>query len=269
MERSYHYRIILKFNLLFLFATTFSNCFSQKAVMPAFSVEEDTRKVKAILKIIDQDISEVSVYADDVVHMAQGSRAVTNKAELAKILRAEAAGGKTMMTHELITVNSYSDLVLTRGRATGTYYPGGGGAAIPFETNNMITFKRMEDGTLKIWQVIFNRINLESISKALNPFNKFFGEWTLKDDNWSHNWGQGMEHIKIANHHTINRELNTNNSMLSVIDGTPPYGHIFWSYNPVKKEVHHLSSFGESRAGVGKGSVNENGDVTLKVSFEF
>src|SRR5688572_33120451 len=76
--------------------------------------------------------------------------------------------------------------------------------------------------------------------QTTNPFQKFVGEWTLKDDNWSHNWGQGMEHIKIPNHHTICKELNTSNSLLAVIDGTPPYGHIFWSYNPVKKEVHHL-----------------------------
>jgi hypothetical protein len=104
--------------------------------------------------------------------------------------------------------------------------------------------------------------------QSKNPFYKFIGEWTLKGDNWSQNWGQGTEHIKIPNHHTICKELNTSNSLLAVIDGTPPYGHIFWTYNPVKKEVNHLSSFGDIRIGVGKGTVNENGDVTLKVSFE-
>ena len=100
-----------------------------------------------------------------------------------------------------------------------------------------------------------------------NPFKKFIGEWTLKNDNWSQNWGNGDEHIKIPNHHTICQQLNTDNTLLAVIDGTPPYGHIFWSYNPVKKEVDHLSSFGTTRAGVGKGTVNENGDVSLKISF--
>lgn len=103
--------------------------------------------------------------------------------------------------------------------------------------------------------------------KPKNPFNKFIGEWTLKDNNWSHNWGNGTENIKIPNHHTICKELNTTNSLLAVIDGTPPYGHIFWSYNPVKNEVDHLSSFGTTRAGVGKGTVNENGDIFLKISF--
>lgn len=107
-----------------------------------------------------------------------------------------------------------------------------------------------------------------NLTTQKNPFRKFFGEWTLKNDDWSHNWGNGMEHIKIPNHHTVCKDINTSNSLLAIIDGTPPYGHIFWSYNPVKKIVHHLSSFGESRSGVGQGTVNENGDVSLKVSFE-
>lgn len=105
------------------------------------------------------------------------------------------------------------------------------------------------------------------VKASKNPFNKFIGEWTLKDDNWTQNWGSGTENIKIPNHHTTCQQLNTDNSLLAVIDGVPPYGHIFWSYNPVKKEVDHLSSFGTTRAGVGKGTVNENGDVSLKISF--
>ena len=109
--------------------------------------------------------------------------------------------------------------------------------------------------------------NEDALAKATNPFYRFIGEWTLKDDNWSQNWGGKDEQIKIPNHHTVCRQLNTDNSLLAVIDGTPPYGHIFWSYNPVKKEVNHLSSFGTTRAGVGKGTVNENGDVSLKITF--
>jgi len=109
--------------------------------------------------------------------------------------------------------------------------------------------------------------NVFSQTPPKNPFHKFIGEWTLKDDNWSQNWGNGVEHIKIPHHHTTCSQLNTENSLLAVIDGVPPYGHIFWSYNPATKEVNHLSSFGTSRAGVGKGSVNEQGDVYLKISF--
>nr|WP_299338060.1 hypothetical protein [Allomuricauda sp.] len=101
-----------------------------------------------------------------------------------------------------------------------------------------------------------------------NPFMKFIGEWTLKNNDWTHNWGNGTETIKIPNHHTICLEINTDNSLLSIIDGPEPNGHIFWSFNPNTKEVFHLSSFGAIRAGNGKGSINENGDVKLKLVFE-
>lgn len=107
-----------------------------------------------------------------------------------------------------------------------------------------------------------------SIQRSTNPFQRFVGEWTLKDDAWSHNWGQGVEHIKIPHHHTLCKGLNTENSLLSIVDATSPRGHIFWSYNRTTNEVYHLSSFGQARNGVGKGRVDENGDVTLKVSFE-
>ncbi len=260
--------IPVKFTFLLLLIIIVNNSYSQKKPStPNFTVEEDTKMVAAILKKIDADISDTSIYADDVVHMAQGSRAITNKVELSKVLKAELSYGRSEMTHEIVTLQSYHDMVLTRGRVKGTYHPNSGGKDIPFETNNIIIFKRMKDGTLKVGQVIFNRINLENVEIPKNPFNKFIGEWTLKDDNWSQNWGNGTENIKIPNHHTVCKDLNTVNTLLAVIDGTPPYGHIFWSYNPVKKEVDHLSSFGTTRAGVGKGTVNENGDVTLKISF--
>ncbi|MEO1418205.1 MAG: hypothetical protein AAFW00_23165 [Bacteroidota bacterium] len=103
---------------------------------------------------------------------------------------------------------------------------------------------------------------------SLNPFGKFVGEWTLKDDNWTHNWGGETETIQIPGHHTVSRQLNTNNSLLSIIDGPEPNGHIFWSYNPNTGEVQHLSSFGDIRAGSGAGTVNEKGDVSLRLVFE-
>lgn len=249
--------------LALMFVTTLT--YSQK---PAKKKVNDETLVRNILKKIDTDVSDTSVYANDVVHMAQGSRAITSKDELAKVLKAEASYGKTVMTHEIVSLNSYDDIVLVRGRVKGDFYSNAGGAGFPFETNNLMTFRRQPDGTLKIWHVIFNRIDLDREQTNKNPFKKFLGEWTLLNDDWSQNWGNGDEHIKIPNHHTVNRELNTSNTLLSVIDGAPPHGHIVWSYNPVKKEVHHLSSFGDIRIGVGQGTVNENGDVTLKNSFE-
>jgi hypothetical protein len=100
-----------------------------------------------------------------------------------------------------------------------------------------------------------------------NVFSRFLGEWTLKDDAWSQNWGGASEHIKIPNHHTTCAAINTDNTVLCVVD-TQPRGHILWAFNPVAKEVRHLSSFGELRIGTGQGSLDDKGNLRLKVSFE-
>lgn len=127
---------------------------------PAFSVEDDSRKVRAILARIDADVADTGVYAEDVVHMAQGSRAITGRDELRRVLLEEARHGRSEMKHELVTIHSYPDMVLTRGRVTGTWRPADGGAPAPFETNNIIAFRRAKDGSLEVWQVIFNRVDL-------------------------------------------------------------------------------------------------------------
>ena len=123
-------------------------------------------------------------------------------------------------------------------------------------------------GVAQTSSITFELNGRNSHDTSENPFGKFIGEWTLKNDSWTHNWGGDTETIKIPKHHTVSRQLNTNNSLLSIIDGPEPNGHIFWSYNPETKEVFHLSSFGAIRAGNGKGTVNENGDLKLKLFFE-
>lgn len=61
-----------------------------------------------------------------------------------------------------------------------------------------------------------------------DPFNKLNGEWALKDDNWCQNRGKTYEHIKINNHYTNCRQLNTDDTLFAIIDGATPRGHIFW-----------------------------------------
>ena len=108
----------------------------------------------------------------------------------------------------------------------------------------------------------------DSLAKSQNPFAKFIGEWTLKDDTWIQNWGGETDTIKIPGHHTVSSQINTENSLLSIIDGPEPNGHIFWSYNPNTKEVGHLSSFGTIRTGTGNGSFYGTDNLRLKVHFE-
>ncbi len=122
-------------------------------------------------------------------------------------------------------------------------------------------------GALSMALLAHSSVNADDKPPPANPFSRFFGEWTLKDDAWSHNWGDGSETIKIPDHHTRCTAINTSRSVLCIVD-TPPAGHILWAFNPVEKTVQHLSSFGDVRIGTGQGWLNDKGDLHLKVSFE-
>ena len=243
-----------------------------------FSVEDDTRMVRAILARIDADVTDTDIYAEDVVHMAQGSRAITSRAELRRVLLEEANHGRSTMTHELVTLHSTPDFVLTRGRVTGSWRPAAGGAPMPFETNNMITFRRAPDGSLKVWQVIFNRVDLARYESAqpapppdpaqANPFARFFGEWTLKDDRFQQVWdGKTVETLTIPNHHTRCAPVNTARSVLCVVTTPDLAGHILWTYDDARSQVHHLSHFGTARNGSGSGSFSDRGDLRTRIRF--
>jgi hypothetical protein len=104
---------------------------------------------------------------------------------------------------------------------------------------------------------------------ASNPFERFFGEWTLKDDTFRQVWdGKTVETLKIPNHHTECKPINTDKSVLCVVDAGDLKGHIVWSYNGARKDVHHLSHFGTERSGVGVGKLDDRANLTLRVSFQ-
>ncbi|MEO1417401.1 MAG: hypothetical protein AAFW00_19095 [Bacteroidota bacterium] len=129
---------------------------------PSFSEESDKEKVMEILKNLDNytlDIEDkISVYSEDVIHMGQGNRPITNLEDLKAMLLEESMWGHSEMRHEAYEIHSYTDHVIMRGGVTGTWYSMDGKTKIPFETNNLITFKRTPSGELKVWHVIFNRV---------------------------------------------------------------------------------------------------------------
>lgn len=113
-----------------------------------------------------------------------------------------------------------------------------------------------------------NREIRNNVADSDNPFASFIGEWTLKDDTWIQNWGGENDTLLIPEHHTVCVEVNTSNSLLSIVDGPEPNGHIFWSYNPNTEEVEHLSSFGSIRIGKGHGAFYGDQNLRLTISFE-
>jgi len=103
-------------------------------------------------------------------------------------------------------------------------------------------------------------------AEQTNPFAKFFGEWTLKNDQWRPDADGSI--IKIPNHHTDCAPSNTNNSVFCVVETPSLRGHIMWSFNADSKVVHHLSNFGQARNGVGVGRFDKEGGLYLQVHFQ-
>ncbi len=100
------------------------------------------------------------------------------------------------------------------------------------------------------------------------PFQRFDGEWKLKDDKFQQVWdGETVETLSIPGHRTNCSRVNTSKSILCVVDAVDFQGHILWAVNPETRAVSHLSHFGESRLGRGTGHMEENGDLMLSIRF--
>ena len=104
--------------------------------------------------------------------------------------------------------------------------------------------------------------------KELNPFRRFFGTWTLKDDEFNYAASaENVETLAIPNHITNCEEVNTDKSILCIVNSPGLKGHIFWAYNDAKNVFSHLSHFGASRLGSGQGKILPNGDLEISVTF--
>ena len=102
-----------------------------------------------------------------------------------------------------------------------------------------------------------------------NPFEKFIGKWTLKDDQWVQgNSPDSYDTIYLPNQFTVCEELNTHKSLLWTVESTSGTGHGFWTYNEHTNQLNAQTSFFENRVGLGSGSINENGDLFINMQFE-
>jgi ketosteroid isomerase-like protein len=120
---------------------------------------EDRAQIQAIFAAHDRLQPGLEEYmshvAEDIVLMPNGSPVVEGKAAYLQHVKDFYAAGTIQIRHELIEAYSFPDVVVARGRAVGTFTPPGG-AESSFETRNMFVFRRLKDGSLQVWQIIFN-----------------------------------------------------------------------------------------------------------------
>lgn len=109
----------------------------------------------------------------------------------------------------------------------------------------------------------------EDRGQATFPFERFVGEWTLEDDRFEQVWdGETLEVLSIPGHHTDCAALNTDYSVLCVVNAGGLKGHILWVASADRRAVRHLSHFGDRRVGEGGGTLDDEGNLTLTIRFE-
>ena len=127
-----------------------------------FFKENDEEKVTELLRLLDNDTLDITqrmrLYSKDIVHMAQGEAPITNLNDLKAMFLESQKWGYSKMTHKAEDIHSFEDHIIVRGSVEGTWFSKDGSQQIPFKTNNLMTLKRTENGKLKVWHVIFNRI---------------------------------------------------------------------------------------------------------------
>ncbi len=105
--------------------------------------------------------------------------------------------------------------------------------------------------------------------KNENPFKKFIGKWTLKNDLWMQGATKStIDTLYLPDHFSSCKEINTNGSLLWVVDATSARGHALWTFNTQTKEVFAQSSFYSDRIGLGAGTVTPEGNIALKITFK-
>lgn len=99
-------------------------------------------------------------------------------------------------------------------------------------------------------------------------FERFVGEWKLKDDRFQQVWdGETVQTLSIPGHRTKCAPVNTKKSILCEVDAVDFEGHILWAYDANSETVSHLSHFGSARLGDGTGRLTSDGDLHLSIHF--
>lgn len=127
----------------------------------------DREAVLAILADLDrQDLTpteHLRNYLPDAVILPPGSGEVRGHDAIRQHLSEAQAGAAIEMIHQIVEMESSAYLVVVQGKVVGTAKPACDPNTYPFETKNIILFKRADDGALKIWKVIYNAAPTEPI----------------------------------------------------------------------------------------------------------
>lgn len=123
-----------------------------------------------------------------------------------------------------------------------------------------------EDSSFKTQSVFF-------ANRLPSPFQRYLGNWKFDQAGFSMVWdGKNVVTQKLAGQITECNPINTDRSILCIVtnkrDANWTLGHMLWAYNSETEEISWLSHFYPDRIGVGTGSIDGQGNMRVKVSFQ-
>lgn len=273
----------MKFNTsgLLIAAAFLTSCATGSINSPADMDDAQRAEIVSVLaQLDDRTLStdeQLENYLPDAVILPPGEAEIRGTDALRVHLDEFGSDADLTTQHEIVELDFIGTTALVQGRVVGTASPHGDPNTYDFETKNLIVLQPDEDGALKISRVIYNGAPSADATEdpaAANPeprpnsFSRFTGTWTLKDDEFQQVWdGETVETLTIPNHFTTCDRINTDKSSLCVVDAGDFEGHIVWAHDEAQGQFRHLSHFGESRLGTGVGTINETGDLNIRITF--
>ena len=95
-------------------------------------------------------------YVEDAVILAPDAAEVRGKAALYVHIAAFLENDGLEIDHQIVDLTSLAEVVVVQGRVVGQFTSPEDGEVYPFETKNLILFRRQGEGDLKVWKVIYN-----------------------------------------------------------------------------------------------------------------
>lgn len=94
--------------------------------------------------------------ADDVVHMPPDQPSLVGKPALRRWQLEFFGAFSADMVHHPDETTECGEVVIHRGRVTGTLKPKGTGDSITLNNKYLFVLRKYQDGTLKLWRAMFN-----------------------------------------------------------------------------------------------------------------
>lgn len=128
----------------------------------ARTTPDDMVAVSRFLVTLDRLVAEaepaelIEHVADDAVILPPGGPALAGKRAIAERYSELRDRFQLDIAHEVLEVDRFADVILSRGRVRGTLVPHSADRAIPLEGKYLLVLRQESDGSFRLWRYMVN-----------------------------------------------------------------------------------------------------------------